>query len=102
MDLNFEHPKWIAVGLFLFILGLVLVSWARRNNRSRELSGATAEAAIRALRREGQPAGERKAVASNNFRNSMSQFFGTVGFMCIIAGLLTALLGALYLGPSPF
>lgn len=101
MDFTISHPKWVWVGAFMVILGIFLMRWARRNNRERELSGAAAEAAIRALRKEGKPEGHRKHVNTNTFRNAMSQFFGSVGFILLVAGLLTALFGALYPGPSP-
>lgn len=101
MDLNFAHPKWVWVGTAMVLVGLFLVRWARRNNRERALSGAAAEAAVRALKKEGRPAGHRKAANKNTFRNAMSQVFGSVGFILLMAGLLTALFGIVYTGPSP-
>lgn len=101
MELSFSHPKWVWVGALMFVIGVFLVRWARRNNRERQLAGSATDAAIRALRKEGRPAGQRKQNNENTFRNAMSQFFGSVGFILVIAGLLTAVFGAVYTGPSP-
>jgi hypothetical protein len=46
--------------------------------------------------REASPAA--KNLPAHNFRRAMSQLFGIVGFLLIVAGLMSALLGIFYTG----
>jgi predicted negative regulator of RcsB-dependent stress response len=98
MDPTFAHPKWIVAGILLILGGLWLFRWAQRNNAAAEITAATTEAAInKLLKNPGSPSPAKKRAAAN-FRNAMSQFFGIVGFLMMIAGLVALVLGIFYVG----
>jgi hypothetical protein len=104
MDPTFAHPKWIVAGILLILGGLWLFRWAQRNNAAAEITAATTEAAINKLLKNpaakvpaGSPSPAKKRAAAN-FRNAMSQFFGIVGFLMMIAGLISIVLGIFYVG----
>lgn len=115
MEAPFAHPTWIAVGLAMVLIGAWLVRWASRNNMATAISGAAAEAAIKTLRKGAKvetpreigsriddlrsapgSTGKAKKVAGYAVRHAMSQLFGATGFIMIMAGLVTALLGVFY------
>ncbi len=102
MDPTFGHPHWIVAGVLLILVGFWLFRWARRNNASAELKAAATEAAVNKLLKNSAskaPAASSttaKNRAAANFRNAMSQFFGIVGFLMIIAGLVAVVFGIFY------
>jgi len=102
MDPTFGHPIWIAAGVLLVLAGFGLFRWAARNNASGEIAAATTEAAINKLLKKSpdRNAGGSSALAKKRaiaqFRHAMSQFFGIVGFLLILAGFMAALLGIFY------
>lgn len=104
MDPTFAHPHWIVAGVLLILVGFWLFRWARRNSASAELAAATTEAAVNKLLKNSAgkvPAagpGAAKKRAAANFRNAMSQFFGIVGFLMIISGLVAIVFGIFYSG----
>jgi hypothetical protein len=101
MEATFGHPLWISSGLLLMLAGFWLFRWASRNSATGEIANATKEVAINKLLkgnqgREASPAA--KNLPAHNFRRAMSQLFGIVGFLLIVAGLMSALLGIFYTG----
>jgi hypothetical protein len=104
MDPTFLHPKWIGAGLALFVCGIWLFRWGRRNDMSAQLAAATAEAAINKLRKNSSPKTKPNAPAATRgstaarFRNSMAQLLGIVGILMIIAGLVAMIFGVFYTG----
>jgi hypothetical protein len=102
MDPTFGHPHWIVAGVLLILVGFWLFRWARRNDASAEVKAAATEAAVNKLLKNSpgkvpaaSPAAAKKRAATN-FRNSMSQLFGIVGFLMIIAGLVAIVFGIFY------
>ncbi|MFT3730126.1 MAG: hypothetical protein QM780_01705 [Hyphomicrobium sp.] len=102
MDLTLVHPRWIVTGIILILAGLWLIRWARRNDGSAEISAATAEAAFDKLRKKpGQKSAPKPGLAAVRFRSSMAQFFGIVGTLMAIAGLVSIVFGVFYSGSLP-
>ncbi len=104
MNPTFLHPEWIVAGIALFLGGIWLFRWGRRNNKSAEIAAATAEAAINKLRKNSSAkintaaSGSTRGSAAVRFRNSMAQFLGIVGALMIIAGLVAMIFGVFYTG----
>jgi hypothetical protein len=101
MDPTFSHPLWITSGILLTLAGFWLFRWARQNSAANEINLATREAAVQKLLKTPgakSPADAAKKRASANFRNAMSQFLGIVGFLLIIGGLTSIVLGIFYTG----
>jgi uncharacterized membrane protein len=104
MNPTFAHPHWIVAGVLLILVGFWLFRWARRNSASAEVAAATTEVAVNKLFKNSAskvPAGgstAKKQRAAANFRNAMSQLFGIVGFLMIIAGLVAVVFGIFYSG----
>jgi hypothetical protein len=96
MDPAFGHPLWISSGVVLIVVGFLLFRWARRLGSSDRVAAAQREASAGKIFKGGQK--PPKSSASSNFRRSMSQFFGIVGFLMIIAGLMAIFLGIFYVG----
>lgn len=113
--LSMTHPDWVAIGLCMIVAGVWLIRWANRNNMASAIAGATAEAAIKAVRKGAHPempdaiktkfddvtsaptyAGKAKKIAGYGFRNAMSQLFGVVGFIMAVVGLMLTILGLFY------
>ena len=102
MDPTFGHPLWIFVGAVLVLVGLWLFLWATGRSAS-----ATEQGKLRGIfrRRKSQPNAPSTATTNatpsktaTNFRRAMSQLFGIIGFLMIIAGLMAAVLGVFYPG----
>jgi magnesium-transporting ATPase (P-type) len=106
MDPTFGHPLWIFVGAVLVLVGLWLFLWATGSNTTGRSASATEQGKLRGLfrRRKSQPNAPSTAAtnapskAASNFRRAMSQLFGIIGFLMIIAGLMAAVLGVFYPG----
>jgi hypothetical protein len=104
MDLTFAHPHWIVAGVLLILGGFWLFRWARKNDTSAEIKAATTEAAFGKLLKktstkvEGTGSPSTGKVAAARFRNSMAQFFGIVGILMAIAGLVAIVFGMFYGG----
>lgn len=102
MNPTFAHPLWIVAGLLLILGGFWLFRWARRNDTRGAIAAATAEATINKLRKKPGPAasGHPKDAAGSSartrFRNSMAQFFGIVGILMVLAGLVAMTFGVFY------
>ncbi|WP_414462036.1 hypothetical protein [Hyphomicrobium sp. DY-1] len=102
MNATFAHPLWIVAGLLLILGGFWLFRWARRNDTRAAIAAATTEAAINKLRKKpgaagpGQPKASAGGSARTRFRNSMAQFFGIVGILMVIAGLVAMTFGVFY------
>jgi hypothetical protein len=99
MEATFDHPLWISSGLLLMLAGFWLFRWANRNSATGEIANATKEVALNKLLkgsqgREASPAS--KNLPAHNFRRAMSQLFGIIGFLLIIVGLMSLLLGIFY------
>ena len=100
MEPAFAHPIWISTGLLLILVGALLVRWARRDKSRSHIAEATKQSTIRRL--FGAPPRNRTAerkMAGHRFRGAIAQFFGIVGFLLLVAGLMAALLGIFYVGP---
>jgi hypothetical protein len=100
MDPTFGHPLWIFAGVALVLVGVWLFHWATRSD-----TDATGRGKLRSLFRRGQPNAPSTAATNappsrtaTNFRRAMSQLFGIIGFLLIIAGLMAAVLGVFYPG----
>ena len=98
MPTTIAHPMWLAIGLLMSLIGIWLIRWASRNNMASAIKDATVGAALDTLAKRGRPDGhgvdsKAKKVASYGLRNSMSQLFGATGFILLMAGLVTAVLG---------
>lgn len=98
MVATFGHPLWISSGVILMLVGFLLFRWARSINAAEEVSAATKEAAVAKILKGGQvrDAAASKKLATYNFRRAMSQLFGIIGFLLIIAGLMAVTLGIFY------
>lgn len=115
MTLALNHPGWIAIGIVMILAGVWLIRWANRNSMTAAIADATAEAAFKTIRKGAAPdmpsaiktrlddvasapstAGKAKKIAGYGFRHAMSQLFGVVGFVLVVAGLLLAVFGAMY------
>jgi hypothetical protein len=94
MDPTFGHPLWITSGVLLVIVGFLLFRWARRLGAP-DRNAAQRDASVGKIFK-GQK--NSKASAPGSFRRAMSQFFGIVGFLMILAGLLAIVLGIFYVG----
>jgi len=99
MEATFGHPLWISSGLLLMLAGFWLFRWANRNSATGEIANATKEVALNKLLkgsqgREASPAS--KNLSAHNFRRAISQLFGIIGFLLIIVGLMSLLLGIFY------
>ena len=104
MEPVFAHPIWISTGVLLIFAGIMLVRWAARDKSRGHIAAATHRSTVRKL--FGAPPRDRSAeradarsMSGHRFRGAMAQFFGIVGFLLIIAGLMAALLGIFYVGP---
>ena len=107
MDPTFGHPLWIFVGAVLVLVGLWLFLWATGSDTAGRSTDAAERGKLRGLfkRRKSQlnapsPAATNATPSktASNFRRAMSQLFGIIGFLMIIAGLMAALLGVFYPG----
>jgi hypothetical protein len=101
MEPIFSHPLWVSSGALMILAGGLLIRWSGRNNVSDEIASATREAAVNKLFRGGRAAPVEpgaKKLPAHHFRRAMSQLFGIVGFLLIIAGLMSALFGIFYEG----
>lgn len=84
----------------MVVIGFLLFRWARRSNAAEQIASATREAAVDKLIRgqKGSPQAASKKLAPHYFRRAMAQFFGIIGFLLIIAGLMAIFLGIFYVG----
>jgi hypothetical protein len=100
MEPTFGHPLWISSGLLLMLAGFLLFRWARRRDPSATIAVATREATVRKLFGGGRKDAAQRSpnLAPHYFRRAMSQLFGIIGFLLIIAGLMAAFLGIFYVG----
>lgn len=106
MDPTFGHPLWIFVGAVLVLVGLWLFLWATGSDAAGRSAGSTERGKLRGLFRRGKSQPNAPSTAANatpsktatNFRRAMSQLFGIIGFLMIIAGLMAAVLGVFYPG----
>lgn len=100
MEPNFGHPLWISSGILLMVVGFLLFRWARHDDAAERIATATREAAVNKLFKGG--GGPQKSapqqLGKHHFRRAMAQFFGIVGFLLIVAGLMAAFLGIFYVG----
>lgn len=115
MTAAFAHPNWIAAGVVLLVLGLLMMRWAARNNVAAQMTDAAKDAALNALRKRGAVdvpdelraklsdlqaasgvSGKAKKVAGYALRHAVSQFVGVTGFLLAAAGALAAVLGIFY------
>jgi hypothetical protein len=102
MDPIFAHPLWIVAGILLILVGLWLFRWGRQNDASAEIAAATAEAAFEKFRKKSPTKDAQKSAfaakpkAKVYFRNSMAQFFGIVGVLMTIAGIVAIVFGIFY------
>lgn len=106
------HPAWLLAGLLMCAVGVWLVRWANRNNVAAAMKDATVSATLETIAKRGRPdvppelkakmseitgaegkTGKAKTVASYSIRNSLSQLFGAAGFILLMAGLVTAVIG---------
>lgn len=100
--MTFAHPHWIVAGVLLILGGFWLFRWARQNDSRAAIAAATTEAAINKLRKKSGAAGPAPAktsagsTARTRFRNSMAQFFGIVGVLMMIAGIVAMVFGIFY------
>lgn len=109
------HPTWLVLGLAFALIGVWMIRWASRNNMASAIRDATVGVAIDAVARRGRPnmppeirakidtikgaqggTGKAKKIASYGIRHSLSQLFGVTGFILVMAGLVTAVLGVFY------
>ncbi len=112
---SMTHPGWVAIGIVMIAIGIWLIRWANRNNMISTMTEATTEVAISAMRKRGSPdmpseikarfddvasepttTGKTKKVARYAVRHALSQVFGVMGFVAVVAGLLLAVLGVVY------
>ena len=107
MDPTFGHPLWIFVGAVLVLVGLWLFLWATGSDTAGRSVSATDQGKLRSIfrRRKSQPnapsTGATNATpskAASNFRRAMSQLFGIIGFLLIVAGFMAAVFGVFYPG----
>jgi flagellar biogenesis protein FliO len=106
MDPTFGHPLWIFSGVALVLVGFWLFRWATSSNTSGRSASTAEQGKLRGLfrRRKSQADAPSTAAtnapskAASNFRRAMSQLFGIIGFLLIIAGLMAAVLGVFYPG----
>lgn len=96
MDPTFGHPLWIGSGVLLVIIGFLLFRWARRLGAPDRNATAQHDASVGKIFKGGQKGP--KSSAPGSFRRAMSQFFGIVGFLLIITGLMAIFLGIFYVG----
>jgi hypothetical protein len=105
MDATFGHPLWIFSGVALVLVGFWLFRWATHSDTAGQIADATGRGKLRSLFRRGQPNAPSTAATNappsrtaTNFRRAMSQLFGIIGFLLIIAGLMAVVLGVFYPG----
>ncbi len=110
--MQIDEPTWLIFGLILCALGIWLIRWAARNNMASEIKDAAVSATLSALAKRGRPdvpdnvkaklseleaaagvTGKAKTVARYAVRNSLSQLFGVLGFILLMAGLVIAAIG---------
>lgn len=94
--LSNADPAWLAIGLLLFVVGVMLVLWSSRRNVSGEMAASAKQAAFNALTKSGSRAEARANAskrAANSARRDIARFVGVVGFALAISGLLVAALG---------
>jgi hypothetical protein len=98
MEPTFGHPLWISSGVLMVVIGYLLFRWARRSNAAEQIANATREAAVDKLIRGQKSSAQAssKKLAPHYFRRAMAQFFGIIGFLLIIAGLMAIFLGIFY------
>ena len=101
MDPTFGHPLWIFCGRGARARRLLAIWWA--TSRTPATADATGQGKLRRLFRRGQHNAPSTAATNappsktrTNFRRAMSQLFGIIGFLLIIAGLMAAVLGVFY------
>lgn len=93
MDPTFGHPLWIASGVLLVFVGFLLFRWARRLGAPARSAAGQRDANFGKILK-GQAGA--KAPPPGSFRRAMSQFFGIVGFLMMLAGLMAIFLGIFY------
>jgi hypothetical protein len=99
MEPAFAHPLWISSGVLLMLVGFLLFRWARRSDPSAAITAATREATARKIFGGGRKTARApQNLAPHRFRRAMSQLFGIIGFLLVIAGLMAAFLGIFYVG----
>ncbi len=103
MDPTFGHPLWIFSGVALVLVGFWLFGWATSSDTGGLTADATGQGKLRKLFRRGQHNAPSTAATNappsktrTNFRRAMSQLFGIIGFLLIVAGLMAAVLGVFY------
>lgn len=109
------HPAWIAYGLIAALIGIWLIRWASRNNMASAIRDATVGVALDTIAKRGRPgmpaelrakvddirnaqgkSGKARKIASYGVRHSLSQIAGITGFILVMSGLVTAVLGVYY------
>lgn len=95
MDPTFGHPLWVASGVLLVIVGFLLFRWARRLGATAQTAPVQRDASVGKIFK-GQKSS--KAAGPGSFRRAMSQFFGIVGFLLMLAGMMAIFLGIFYVG----
>ena len=92
MDPTFGHPLWIFSGVALVLVGFWLFGWAT----SSDTGGLTADATGQHNAPSTAATNAPPSKTRTNFRRAMSQLFGIIGFLLIVAGLMAAVLGVFY------
>jgi uncharacterized membrane protein YraQ (UPF0718 family) len=107
MDPTFGHPLWTFSGVALVLVGFWLFRWATSSNTSGRSASTAEQGKLRGLFRRRKSQADAPSTAgtnatpsktASNFRRAMSQLFGIIGFLLIIAGLMAAVLGVFYPG----
>jgi hypothetical protein len=104
MDPTFGHPLWIFSGVALVLIGFLLFGWATSSDTAGQTADATGQGRLRKLFRRGQHTAPSTAATNarsktrTNFRRAMSQLFGIIGFLLIVAGFMAAVFGVFYPG----
>ena len=93
MEPTFGHPLWISSGVVLVIAGFLLFHWARLLGARDQIANAQRETSAGQILKGKKTS---KSSAAGNFRRAISQFFGIVAFLMIIAGLMAIFLGIFY------
>ncbi len=108
---SIANPTLLAIGIAIFILGILLRRWSSRHSLTDQLTDAAWEAVkardsgvigrevrgkLDEINRSGSNFGKAKAVAGYGFRHAVAQVVGIAGLVALLGGLVLSALGVLW------
>lgn len=108
---SIAHPTLLAIGLAVFVLGVLLRRWASRHSLTDQLTDAAWEAVkardagvigrevkgkLDEINQAGSSIGKAKAAAGYGIRHAIAQVVGIAGLVAALGGLALAAFGVFW------